>query len=112
MPPVAFSSLMATREFLEKDEARAFLRAYRKSREWADQAPAREIARAEESFFPAVELDALAAAIARYQELGCWDGDVAISRELYEQALEVFLFSRAISRRHPYEEVVVPPCEE
>jgi NitT/TauT family transport system substrate-binding protein len=112
MPRVAFSSLMATREFLARDTARAFLRAYRTAREWADQAPAREIAHAEACFFPGTSPEALAAAVSRYQQLGCWDGDIAISRELYEQALEVFLYSRAITRRHPYEEVVVPPCAE
>jgi NitT/TauT family transport system substrate-binding protein len=110
MPPVAFSSLMATRAFLRTDTARAFMRAYRKAREWADQAPAREIARVEASFFPGIEFEALAAAIASYQELGCWDGDVAIPRELYDQALDVFLHSGAVSRRHLYEEVVIPPC--
>jgi len=112
MPPVAFSSLMATRQFLATEEALAFTRAFRKAREWADQAPAREIARAEESFFPNIEFDALAAAVSRYQGLGCWDDGIAIPRDLYDQALEVFLHSRAITRRHPYEEVVVPPCDE
>ena len=107
MPPVAFSSLMASRAFLASDRAKAFLRAYSEAREWADQAPAREIARAESSFFPNVGHETLAGAVARYQELGCWDGDVAIPRHLYEQALEVFLHSGAISRRHPYEEVVI-----
>jgi len=110
IPPVAFSSLMATTGFLATDEARVFTHAYRKGREWAGQAPAREIARVEESYFPQIDRDTLAAAIDRYQELGCWDGDIAISRVLYEQALEVFLHCRAITRRHPYEEVVVSPC--
>jgi hypothetical protein len=45
MPPVAFSSLMATTGFLATDDARAFTHAYRKAREWAGQAPAKEIAR-------------------------------------------------------------------
>ena len=56
------------------------------------------------------ERDALAAAIEGHQESGCRDGDIAISRELCEQALGVFLHCRAITRRHPYEEIVVPPC--
>jgi len=112
MPPVAFSSLMAMPDFLRSGAARAFVRAYRKAREWGDQAPARDVARAEESFFPGIGLDALASAISRYQELACWDGDIEIPRDLYEQALDVFLHSRTVARRHPYEEVVVPPCDE
>ena len=37
---------------------------------------------------------------------------VTISRATYEVALDVFLHSRLITRRHPYEQVVVPPPEE
>ncbi len=111
MPPVAFSSLMAPREFLETNRARAFLRAYREAREWADQAPAGDVAHAESSFFPNVTHAALKASIARYQALGCWDGDATIARELYDQSLEVFLQAGAIARRHPYEQIVVRPPE-
>jgi NitT/TauT family transport system substrate-binding protein len=82
------------------------------AREWADQAPAREIAAREAAYFPGVDAEALADAIARYQELGCWDGGLEITRELYEKALDVFLYSSAIARRHAYEEVVVLPPRE
>ncbi len=109
MPPVAFSSLMATREFLAGDAARAFVRAYRKSREWVRKAPAEEVAAKEASYFPGIDQGVLATTIRRYQRLGCWEGELGISRDLYEQALEVFLHGGAISKRHPYEEVVAPP---
>ena len=109
MPPVAFSSLSATRTFLETEKARAFTRAYSRSREWVRTAPAAEVAAKEQPFFPAISPEALTASIARYQALGCWEGGLAIPRELYEQALEVFLSGGAITRRHPYEEVVVSP---
>ena len=109
MPPVAFSSLCASRAFLQTDAAGAFVRAYRRSRQWARQTSAQEAARAEAGFFPNTGLDALTAAIRRYQELGCWDGDLNIPRDLYEQSLEVF--QGEIKRRHPYEQVVVPPPE-
>jgi NitT/TauT family transport system substrate-binding protein len=106
MPPVAFSSLCAMPAFLETDEAKAFLRAYRKARQWVRETNAEEVARAESSFFPAVPSDALVAAIERYQRLGCWDGGVGIPEELYEQSLNVFEFCRLINRRHGYETVV------
>jgi len=109
MPPVAFSSLMASRAFLAGGAAAAFLRAYARARQWVRCTPAKEVAESEASFFPGVPMEALTAAIARYQALGCWEGGLAISRELYEQALEVFAHSGAISRRWPYEEVVVAP---
>jgi hypothetical protein len=85
------------------------MRAYRKAREWVNYMAPEAVARAEAKFFPGVSREALAAAIGRYQELGCWHGGVEIRRELYEQALEVFLYGGMISRRHAYEEVVVPP---
>lgn len=111
MPPVAFSSLLATKSFLETKGARLFVRAYRKSRQWAHQAPAEEIADSEASFFPGIDRAALAATIKRYQELGTWDGELAIPKNLYEQALEVFLHGGAITTRHPYEQVCsLPPA--
>jgi NitT/TauT family transport system substrate-binding protein len=111
MPSVAFSSLMAMPSFLERAEARAFTRAYRRARAWVQEAPAEEVASREASFFPGVDREALASAIRSYQTLGCWLGEIEIRRELYEQALEVFLSAGAIRRRHPYEAVVVPPPE-
>jgi NitT/TauT family transport system substrate-binding protein len=109
MPAVAFSSLMASREFLESEMASAFTQAYRRARTWVNEAPAEEIAAREAAMFPNIDLAALSHSIARYQKLGCWDGDLPIARELYEQALDVFLHGAAISARHPYEAVVVPP---
>ena len=106
MPPVAFSSLMASRAFLKTETAKAFVKAFQKAKKWVNQAPVEEIARAEASFFPGVDLQILTASIARYRKLGCWAGDVDIPRALYEQALNVFLHCGAISRRHAYEEVV------
>lgn len=112
MPPVAFSSLMASREFLETEAARAFIRAYARARRRLNQAAAEEVADREAEFFPRTDRNALTRTIARYQALGCWDGDLAITRERYEQALNVFLHSGKISTRYPYEDVVVHPTEE
>jgi NitT/TauT family transport system substrate-binding protein len=112
MPPVAFSSLMASRQFLSSGAARAFMRAYRRSRAWVRESAADAVAEKESEFFHGTPREVLASAIARYQALGCWEGECAIARDLYEQALEVFLHSGAIGRRHPYDEVVVPPPGE
>ena len=109
MPAVAFSSLMASREFLQSEMGSSFTRAYRKARSWVMEAPAVEIAERESVLFPGIDVQALAGSIARYQELGCWKGELAITRELYEQALDVFIYSDAISARHRYEDVVASP---
>ena len=109
--PVAFSSLTATRTWLQTPEARRFMRAYSRAREWVRTAPAAEIAQAEQAMFPTIALSALTQTIAYYQQLGCWDPPVTISRETYEVALDVFLHAKLITQRHPYEQVVVPPPE-
>ncbi|MGH9662721.1 MAG: ABC transporter substrate-binding protein, partial [Bryobacteraceae bacterium] len=72
-PPVAFSSLTASRDFLATGAARAFLRAYAQARAWVRKSPAGEVAASEAALFPSVTHGVLAAAIARYQRLGCWD---------------------------------------
>jgi len=105
MPPVAFSSLCASREFVRTGVFQSFLRAYAKSREWTRQAAPEEIAAKEAPFFPGISAGVLAAAVARYQSLGCWAGDLQIPRDLYEQALNVFESAGAITKRHAYEAV-------
>ncbi len=107
--PVAFSSLCATRRWLETDLACAFVRAFQKSRSWAATGPADAIAKAEARFFPNTDQAVLARTIAAYQRLGCWQGALEIPRDAYEVALDVFQHSRLIARRHPYAAVVVPP---
>ena len=109
--PVAFSSLAAKREWLETPEAVRFMRAYRAARAWANTASPQEIAAAERPFFPDVEPAALARAIAAYQTLGTWGGDISIPPALYETALDVFSHSRLITKRYAYEKVVVRPPE-
>jgi NitT/TauT family transport system substrate-binding protein len=110
MPPVAFSSLCCSREFLGTDQCRAFLEAFRRAREWVRRAPAAEVAKKEAALFPAIAPEVLAAAIGRYQTLGCWEGGVEIPRDLYEQALNVFEAAGQVGRRHPYDQVCAPPA--
>ena len=109
MPPVAFSSLMASRDAVQSEMARAFTRAYRRARWWVCEAPPEEVADKEHPLFPDIDPKALSASIGCYQRLGCWDGDVRITRELYEQACDVFVQGGATATRQPYEEVVVAP---
>ncbi len=110
--PVAFSSLAARRSWLETDMARAFMRAYRRARRYVNETPAEEIAAAEAQFFPGIDRAVLAATIGRYQALGCWEPGVAIPRDAYETALEVFLHAGLIARRHAYDAVCVAPPDE
>jgi NitT/TauT family transport system substrate-binding protein len=107
--PVAFSSLAATRAWLETDMSRRFMRAYRRARAWLLAAPAVEVAKAEAAFFPEIDPAVLAAAIGYYQKLGCWTPHVEITRPAFEVALDVFQHSGLITKRHRYEDVIAPP---
>jgi NitT/TauT family transport system substrate-binding protein len=107
--PVAFSSLAAMPRWLATPDAIRFTRAYRKARAWVQTASAAAVAAAEQPFFPDIAPDAMIAAIRFYQGLGCWAGDIAIDPAHYETALDVFAHSKLITRRHPYDKVVVAP---
>ena len=107
--PLAFSSLAATRAWLQTDMARGFMRAYRKARAWLLATPAADVTKAEASFFPEIDPPVLTATIGYYQKLGCWSPHVEITRPAFEVALDVFEYSKLITKRHRYEDVVAPP---
>jgi NitT/TauT family transport system substrate-binding protein len=109
--PVAFSSLICRWEWLETEAARRFTAAYRAARAWVNGAAPDQIAAAEASYFSDHAPAAVARAIAAYQQMGTWDGDIQIPKDLYDNALNVFEHAGRISRRHPYEQVVAPPPE-
>lgn len=107
--PIAFSSLVARRDWLSTDDARRFTAAYTAARHWVHTAEPAEVARAEADFFPDMALEAVTEAIRTYQRLDAWSGDVPIEPELYEAALDAFEHGGRSGPRHPYERVVVPP---
>lgn len=109
--PVAFSSLCASREWLQSDMARAFMRAYRKSLEYTVTVKAADIARQQQAagFLPDIDTTVLAHTIAAYQELGTWKTDPVIGKQEYETLLDVFIHTGAISKHHAYEAAVVLP---
>ena len=106
IPQVAFSSLMATREFLRTAKAQAFMRAYRRSLRFVIESSPLDIAAAEASFFPGIPLDVMEAAIARYQQLGTWRPDPMITQEQYDTAMEIFVHTGVFKERFAYEDVV------
>ncbi len=109
--PNAFSSLAATREWLATDQAKAFTRAYKKTRAYMNETPAAEIAKAEKSFFPMIDEDVLANCIASYQQLGCWTPHIEITKPAFEVALDVFEHFGTLKERYAYEQVcALPPA--
>lgn len=109
--PCGFSSLAATRDWLKTDMAKAFMRAYQKTRAYMNNAPAAEIAKAEKSYFPDIDEPVLADCIATYQRLGCWTPHVEITPAAYEKTLDVFEYNGSLKQRYRYEQVcAVPPA--
>ena len=107
--PIAFSSLAATRDWLQSDVAMFFTRAYRKSRAYMLATPAIEIAKAEKSFFPGIGLDVLAQCISSCQQLGCWTPHAEITRPAFEVALDVFEHFGSLKERYAHDQVCPPP---
>jgi NitT/TauT family transport system substrate-binding protein len=107
--PCGFSSLAATRDWLGTDMAKAFTRAYTKTRRYMNETPAAEIARAERDYFPKIGEDVLAKCIATYQQLGCWTPHIEITRPAYEVTLDVFEYFGTLKERYPYEQVCTAP---
>jgi NitT/TauT family transport system substrate-binding protein len=107
--PCAFSSLAATREWLATDVAKAFMRAYRKTRQYMIDTPATEIAKAEKPYFPDIDEAILADCIATYQHLGCWTPHVEITPEAFEVTLDVFEHFGTLKERYSYDQVCAAP---
>ena len=109
--PVAFSSVVCRWDWIDSDDAKRFAAAYRASRHWVNTADPMEVAKAEANYFPDIAVEATAAAVAFYQKLDNWGGDIAIDPKHYENALDVFEYSRKITKRHPYGDVIIAPPE-
>lgn len=107
--PCGFSSLAATRDWLETDMAKAFTRAYAKTRAYMNETPAAEIAKAEKPFFKDTDEDVLANCIATYQKLGCWSPHVEITRPAFDVILDVFEHFGTLKERYSYDQVCVAP---
>jgi len=110
--PVAFSSICASREWLDTEMAQAFMQAYRQSRQFVIEAPAVEVANVIAPQLPEIDLDVLIATIQTYKQLGCWSSEVGISHEAYDNLLSVFSHSDLISRAHDYNSCVVSPPDD
>ncbi|MBI2585626.1 MAG: ABC transporter substrate-binding protein [Rhodospirillales bacterium] len=107
--PCGFSSLAATPAWLATDMAKAFMRAYKKTRKYINETPAKEIAKAEAKYFPGIHPDVLTKTIAFYQKLGCWTPHVEITKAAYEVTLDVFQHIGRVKRRYKYEEICALP---
>ncbi len=107
--PCGFSSLAATRDWLQGDMARAFTRAYAKTRRYMNEESAREIAEAQRSYFPNIDERVLTRCIQTYQKLGNWTPHIEITRDAYEATLDIYEYAGGLTERFDYESVCSKP---
>ncbi len=107
--PCGFSSVAATRDWLGTDMAKAFMRAYKKTRVYMNETPAAVIAKAEKPNFSDIDETVLVDCIATYQQLGCWTPHVEITRPAFEVILDVFEYNGMLEERYRYEQVCAEP---
>ena len=110
--PVAFSSLAASRRWLDGPDAETFMRAYRRAREFAIEMDPDEVASVVGRYFKEIDRDALIKAVESYQGLGCWSPGVRITPEAFDTTLDVFQRSGHITKHHDYKHVVAQPPGE
>jgi NitT/TauT family transport system substrate-binding protein len=104
----AYTTLVTRRDTLARraDElAKMALGLYRTLRWFAD-APATEIARTLQSYFPDVSQPIFAAAVERYRKLGLWGPDPVIRREGYDRLHAAMRAFGTLKRDIPYEACV------
>lgn len=107
--PCGFSSLAATREWLNSEMAKAFMRAYKKTRVYMNETPAKEIAKAEASYFPQIDEAVLANCISTYQQLGNWTPHVEITQAAFEATLDIFEYNGMLKERYAYDQICTAP---
>jgi len=106
--PIAFSSLCASPEWLATDAAPAFVRAFEAAREQARSETPDRIARLIAGFLPDQHPQAISAAVADYQRMGCWDGGITIDRPLYDDTVRLFRTFGGLQCEPDYDDVVAP----
>ena len=104
-----FSSLAARPEWLESEEARAFTRAYIKTRNYMNDASAAEIAAAEKPLFPNIDEAVLADCIHTYQNMGVWTRHIDITDDGYNAMLDIFEYDGMLKTRYAYDQVCARP---
>ncbi len=107
--PCGFSSLAATADWLQGDMARAFTRAYKKTRIYMNEETASEIARAQKPYFASVDETVLTRCIEIYQRLGNWTPHIEITRDAYEATLDIYQHAGGLTERFAYEQVCASP---
>ena len=106
-----FSSLAANPAWLATDEAKAFTRAYIKTRNYMNDTSAAEIASAQKPLFPKIDEAVLTDCIGTYRAMGCWTRHIDITQDGYDAMLDIFAYDGKLPQRYGYDQVcTLPPA--
>jgi len=89
--------------------ARAFTRAYTKTRLYMNEESAAEIAKAQKPYFPKIDEAVLTHCIGTYQKLGTWTPHIEITRAAYEATLDIYQYAGGLQERFAYERACAEP---
>ena len=104
--PIAFSSLYASREWLQTDMALDFLDAYQNAMSDLLEMTPQRIARTIGPALPGIDENVLLRTLDDYKRLDTWKEDISVKPESYENLLKVFLHSGLITRKHPMDALI------
>jgi NitT/TauT family transport system substrate-binding protein len=107
--PCSFSSLAATREWLQTEEAVAFAKAYKAAKAYLVSTAATALADDLASYFPSIQRSVLVQCIHDYQQLGCWTEEIAITDSGYQAMLNIYEATGGINQRYDYADVCSRP---
>lgn len=105
--PLAFSSLCATREWLQTDMAQTFQDAYQQAMTDLIDMTSLKLANLIHDFLPNIDKDVLIRTLDGYKKLDTWNSDITIKSDSYDNLLKVFLHSGYISKAHKSENCIV-----
>ncbi len=104
--PLSFSTLICKKKFIETPDFHKFIKIFHTTKLFAQTEDSLKIAEITNEFFPDTELDYLEKTIKNYQNLNCWNGDLTVSEDHYDNTLEIFRFN-GLEGIFPYSENIL-----
>jgi NitT/TauT family transport system substrate-binding protein len=106
--PTAYTTFYARRSALRtrRDELLRMVRAIARTQIWVAQTSGADIAGAIAGYFPDLQSAILAAACARYKDLGIWNETPVLSRDGYQRLRDGLVSGGLVSPGTPFETAV------
>lgn len=103
---IAYSSLCATSSWLKSPMAKQFLKAYQASVQYVNKTGAQQLAQQLLPLFESIDVEILSETIQAYKKLSSWSNNIWISKQSFQKANDVFLFSGDVENNIEYKQIV------